>query len=323
MLLRSLYLLVLACLPLLAQAEDKTKEVFVAVGYGGRRLVSHDAREWKIAAEWKENGGDDSNNLLGVVFAEDKFVAVGGGGGGKTGKGHVLVSADGVAWREVHTLPNRVHPINHGNGRFVAGGVNRKLLWSDDGETWHEGAQIEFPRATHFRQGAFGNGRFLLIGNNGGNSTPYWCATTKDGETIASEVTDLPAVRGLAFGGERFVIVGENGVLQSSADGQKWEDHRVDETHDLSWVVWDGAQFIAGGHPQAYASADGRTWKAHTERIACHVLWADGQRAIGTSWPGQMWHWRAGGRWEKAASLTPNGINQGARGVVKMSSIDD
>lgn len=319
--LRYLFAMLLTLLPIAAAGVEPTKEVFVAVGYGGRRLVSHDAQQWKVAAQWEENGGDNSNNLLSVVFAKDRFVAVGGGGGGKTGKGHILVSDDGSTWRETHTMPNRVHPIMHGDGRFVAGGVNRKLLWSDDGETWHEGAQVEYNRATHFRHGAFGNGLFVMVGNNGGNSTPYWCATTNDGEAITSEVTDLPAVRGLAFGGERFVIVGEDGVLQSSADGQKWEDHRIDSEHDLTWVVWDGKQFLAGGHPQAYVSADGRDWKPHTERIPCHVLWSDGKRAIGTSWPGQMWHWRAGGKWEKAESLTPNGINQGARGVVKTTSI--
>lgn len=42
----------------------------VAVGYGGRRLVSADANSWDVAAEWAANGGDDSDNLMSVVYAK-------------------------------------------------------------------------------------------------------------------------------------------------------------------------------------------------------------------------------------------------------------
>jgi hypothetical protein len=300
-----------------AALAAEPNERFVAVGYGGRRIVSDDGKKWEIAAEWQENGGDDSNNLMSVVFAKEKFVAVGGGGGGKTGGGHVLVSRDGREWKEVFTLPNRIHPIVFGNDRFVAGGTNRKLLWSDDGETWHEGPQITLQEATHFRQGAFGNGVFVFIGNHGGNSTPYWCATSTDGEKIKSERRDLPAVRGLAFGAKRFVLVGEQGVLRSSADGDAWESHDVPAENDLTWIVWDGAQFLTGGSKLSFTSADGLKWEETQDRIPCHVLWSDGQRAIGTSWPGQMWHWQAGGKWQRSEKMTPNGINQAARGEVR------
>jgi hypothetical protein len=298
-----------------ALADEKPTERFVAVGYGGRRIVSTDGQHWEIAAEWKENGGDDSNNLMSVVFAKGKFVAVGGGGGGKTGGGHVLVSRDGRDWKEVHTATNRIHPIVYGHERFVAGGPDRKLLVSEDGETWREGGQIALKEATHFRQGAFGNGMFVFIGNHGGNSTPYWCVTSTDGEKTKTERHDLPNVRGLAFGAKRFVIVGEKGVLRSSADGDTWDALDVAPENDLTWVVWDGSKFLVGGGRNAFASADGVKWEQQKDRIPCHVLWSDGQRAIGTSWPGQMWHWEVGGKWEKAEKMTPNGINQAARGM--------
>ena len=60
----------------LASAAD----TWVAVGYGGRRMISHDGIKWEITAEWAENGGDDSNNLMGLAFGLGKFVSVGGGG---------------------------------------------------------------------------------------------------------------------------------------------------------------------------------------------------------------------------------------------------
>jgi hypothetical protein len=30
-----------------------------------------------------------------------------------------------------------------------------------------------------------------------------------------------------------------------------------------------------------------------------------------------MWHWQAGGKWQHCEKLTPNGINQAARGEVR------
>ena len=40
------------------------EEVFTAVGYGGRRMVSTDGLNWQITAEWAQTGGDDGNNLM-------------------------------------------------------------------------------------------------------------------------------------------------------------------------------------------------------------------------------------------------------------------
>ena len=37
------------------QADD----LFVAVGYGGRRIISTDGLKWEITAEWAQPGGDD------------------------------------------------------------------------------------------------------------------------------------------------------------------------------------------------------------------------------------------------------------------------
>ncbi len=154
--------------------EESGNEIFVAVGYGGRRMISTDGKNWEITAEWAQPGRDDKNNLMGLVYAEGKFVAVGGGGGGKSGGGHILVSKYGRNWKHVLKAKSRINPIVHGKGRFVVGGPRRQLYWSDDGETWKPGAKIEEKVATHFRHGAFGNGVFVIVGNHGGGGLPYW-----------------------------------------------------------------------------------------------------------------------------------------------------
>ena len=130
-----------------AQADDK---VWVAVGYGGRRMISYDGQLWKITAEWAQPGKDDSNNLMGLVYAQDKFVAVGGGGGGKTGGGHVLVSPDGTSWQEVWKAPGRINPIVYGNGRFVVGGPRRQQRGMDQrDERRRRGFQHQFRHPQH------------------------------------------------------------------------------------------------------------------------------------------------------------------------------
>jgi hypothetical protein len=289
---------------------------FVAVGYGGRRIVSIDGKEWTIAAEWAEKGGDDSNNLMSVVFGQGKFVAVGGGGGGPFGKaaGHVLVSKDGEKWNEVFTSKFRIHPVLFGNDRFVAGGPSRNFLYSTDGESWKEGAKFTAKEASHFRHGAFDNGRFVFIGNAGGNSPTTWVATTKNGETLEHIAVDLPPVRGLTFADGKFVAVGPSGLRMTSRDGKAWERADSKKGEELTWVVRAGDRFVCGGQA-AYQSRDGLEWEPWPARIPCHVLVVTDAVWIGTSWPGQMWHSPDGKNWTKSKMMPPNGINQAASSV--------
>ena len=68
-------------------------------------------------------------------------------------------------------MPFRVNPVIFGSNRFVAGGPDRTLWWSTDGEKWEKGAQVPadgFPSwAMWFRNGAFGNGTFVFMGEGG------------------------------------------------------------------------------------------------------------------------------------------------------------
>lgn len=292
------------------------KEVFVAVGYGGRRMISEDAgKTWEITEEWIQPGKDDKYNIMGLVFAEGKFICVGGGGGGASGGGHIHLSTDGRTWKQVMETGSRVNPIVHGKGRFVVGGPNcQQLMWSEDGETWKEGGKIEDRKATHWRNAAFGNDLFVFTGNNGGNSPP-WIVTSKDGTTIDSFFDDVPGIRGLIFGNGRFVIVGMDGVRRSSADGVNWENHDA-PGQDISWLVFDGEKFVAGTNPVSI-SKDGVSWEEAPDLKIRGAKWSDGRRLIMTGWPGKMSYSIDGGKTvEKANEMTANGINKVVRGVV-------
>ncbi len=284
------------------------EKVWVAVGYGGRRMVSNDAIHWTITDEWFQPGGDDSNNLMSLVHANGKFVAVGGGGGGKTGGGHVLVSADGRKWRETWEAPVRINPIVFGNDRFLVGGPDQQLYLSDDAEAWTGGAKLTDRRCTHFRQAAFGNGVFVVTGNHGGDSEA-WICVTKDGKSILNVEFDIANIRDIHFANGKFVVVGK-GVRLVSADGVKWTSTSLPTDEALTWVSDRNGSWICGGPEHVYDSVDGEVWQAIDMRPRGDVVWSDGQRMICTGWPGKMsFSGDAGKTWQPGNELTANGIN--------------
>ena len=212
-LIKFLILLLLCSLTGGAWATD----LWLAVGYGGRRMISNDGKTWEITAEWAQPGKDDGNNLMSVVWAKDQFVVVGGGGGGNDGAGHILVSKDGRNWTETHRDKARINPVVYGAERLVVGTSSYpsgKLMWSTDAVTWNEGAKIAAKGYTHFRGGAYGNGVFVLTGNGGGNGGFSWAVVTPDGEKITSERNDLPGQGRIVFGGGHFVMMTGNSPCQ-------------------------------------------------------------------------------------------------------------
>jgi len=301
----------IALMSSIAAAEDR----WLAVGYGGRRMVSTDGIKWEITAEWAQPGGDDGNNLMSATFAQGKFVVVGGGGGGSNAAGHILVSNDGREWKEVFTDKARVNPIVFGNDRFVVGTSSYpsgKLMWSKDAETWAKGPGIQTKGLTHLRGGAYGNGVFVLVGNAGGSGGRSWAIVTPDGEKITSERDDLPGHGTIVFGAGRFLMLTSHSKAEliGSKDGATWEAVKVADDATFNWLVWSGTEFIAGDSKTAFRSTDGGTWKKSDIKARGDVKWSDGTRFITSSWPGKMAFSVDGQKWQDAPPLTANGINR-------------
>lgn len=287
--------------------------LYVAVGYGGRRMSSRDGVTWENVEQWADAGGDDSNNLMSVAFGKGRFVAVGGGGWTReTQAGHVLVSSDGVTWKEVAKASNRINPVVFGEGRFVAGTSDKALVLSDDGVAWRRGAKIDYPGgAFWFRSGAAGNGRFVFTGNSTPSQKECWCASSRDGESIEHFSTDFPLLRAVAFGAGRFVLTGRDGLRMSSVDGKTWEHQASEPGEDLRTIVWTGKEFCTAGGNFVFTSPDGVAWTKRAHRSPPLLMWGDERIMIGTTWPGRMHSSTDGGiRWTPSPALPPNGINQ-------------
>jgi len=61
------------------------------------------------------------------------------------------------------------------------------FLWSVDGETWSQGATIELPKDINgffFRRGIAGNASSSSPGTAARTRKTWWCATSRDGQSI-------------------------------------------------------------------------------------------------------------------------------------------
>ena len=288
MLYRLLILVLALALPVSA---EEARGLFVAVGYGGRRMSSRDGRAWENDTRWSEVAADDDNVLFNVAFGLGRFVAVGGG----AVKGRIVTTRDGQDWRELPALRGRVATIVFGRGRFIAG-HDAELLWSADGEKFSVGETLDWQGSVHARRAAWGDGeagpRCVIIGDVDLWETKQrvsWRASTEDGTRYTSRALDTPPARDVAYGSGHWVVVGPDGLIESSHDGQTWTRREAEHGEDFSRVVWTGARFLVSGGKAAWSSPDGLAWAKEPRAIPCSLAWArEGGLALGFSWGGNI-----------------------------------
>jgi hypothetical protein len=293
----ALLCLALAALPAPMEADP----MWVAVGYGGRRLSSRDGTTWENDQRWSDESKDDDNMLSNVAYGrpskaeKGRFIAVGGG----ARIGHILSTEDGKTWAEHPKLNGRVATIAFGRDRFVAS-HDTELLYSLDGESFAAGQRLDWKGSVHARKSAFGDGEgggmFVIIGDIDFHDEPQrvsWRAATADGETFAKAEHHTPDVRGIAFGAGHFVVVGPAGLIESSHDGLTWNRREADPQEDFQDVVWTGSRFVARGK-STWVSSDASTWTRDAAKIPVTIGWANEAaeklsiRAIGLNWGGSL-----------------------------------
>jgi hypothetical protein len=98
--------------------------VFVGVGLHGLRSSSKDGLTWTPAKR-----GEEGEHLNSVVFAKDTFVAIGAGA--------TYLSKDGEVW-ERHANADAPQVACWGEGVFVGASWKGRLLVSSDGIKWKE-----------------------------------------------------------------------------------------------------------------------------------------------------------------------------------------
>jgi len=256
--------------------------VFVAVGYGGRRVRSlDDGSSWIDDVVLEDGGGDDTDNLrtvgawsggfvaLGwrsmtspdgdtwtdhgtvignwigsVVFAQGNLVAVGGYGLRST-------SPDGIHWTSHSIDTVATHPgdaLVYGGGHFVSANDNGVRTVSPDGVTWTDATGAVGTLTTHL---AYGNGIFLGIDGTA-------VVTSADGSTWLGATALPTAMDALVFANGTFTVIAD-GHVYTSAMGASWVDHPVSGIAANAIAFGDGI-YVLVNNGTRQRSTNGINW---------------------------------------------------------------
>jgi len=241
-------------------------DIYVAVGSGASSVfTSLDGTEWNPV-----NFGN-FNPMSRVVYAQNKFVAVGSG---------ILTSTNGIGWMSQNAgTPNGLSAITYGNGLFVAvgasvwsgNGYSATILTSPDSTNWTQTTNLPatFPGANGLSGIAYRRGLFVAVGDGG------TILTSSDGTNWVQQISGVGnSLYGIASGKDgRFVAVGESGGW----DGEEFPDTILTSTDGTNWtaifhasgewfldVAYGDGQFVAVGESDILTSPDGINWTNHS-----------------------------------------------------------
>jgi hypothetical protein len=272
--------------------------VFVAVGYGGRRIRSADGMTWTHDVFIEASGGDDDDLLRAVSYGGKQFVALGW---------RVMTSPDGITWDDHGPMSQWFGGLAWGRGIWVAVGGYGRRSTSPDGITWTDATDSETGAYRSLAFGDFAGGTWLAMGDGGRIST------TTDGLNY-TELTALALV-GATWGPSGFVgIVGAN--LESSADGGVSWTVVGTAPGTLESVIYANGQYVAVGSGNSLTSPDGTTWTPHPEaQLGGSIAYGDGLYATcgGNSCSTCCWYSKDGAAWTTAT--VPSGDSNALQSV--------
>lgn len=270
------------------------QSVFAAVGQDGLRTTSEDGYKWLPAQIGKEG-----KVYRAVCFGNGTGVAVGNYGGGNI----FAQTSDGKTWKTQFVDAKYVYFIrglSFGNGKFLAlggdpgsvGSSRPFIFLSDKGLTW--GDKTDIAGKNIIRRAAFGNKRFVGVGDRGRR------ATSEDGKNWrdAPEVKAIDTLIDVAFGNGIFVGVGLHGLRMSSTDGLTWSNRQMgEEGEHLNSVVWAKDRFVAVSPAATYFSTDGAKWVREVNEKAPQFFCYGNGVFVGVAWKGKLLASRDGIKW--------------------------
>jgi len=265
--------------------------VFVAVGYGGRRMRSIDyGRTWQDDQSIARNGGDDTNLLRTIAFGNGRFIAAGwltfSSPDGKTwtelpathqnwfgslvyaqstwvavgGYGMRLTSADATTWADHAIDTAAAHPhgcLVYAGSAFVACNDDGKRSWSASGSTWTYATGADGIASSEL---AVGNG--IVVGIDGVDVVVSHDA----GKTWARGATLDATGGGLVFANGTFTYLATGAVFTSS-DATHWTKHASPNARPSALAYGHGTYVAVRAH-EWHRSTDGITWDVATKDTA-------------------------------------------------------
>jgi hypothetical protein len=226
---------------------------------------------------WRAVASPTTGRLEDVVFANDRFVAVGE-------SGTIMVSTDGLNWFNQTRGPNHdLDGLAVANGLAVAVGKNGTILSSTDGSSWTQAEAAALDVGLHGV--AFGQNKWVAVGD----STNIFVSTNGldwEAQSLDFEFNYLKSVH---YANGLWVAAGVYGEILTSPDALTWTRRTSPVTFDLNEVTFGQGMFlIVGDHgssPNAtvLTSPDGVTWTDrtyYTGKNARGVTYANGVFAM-------------------------------------------
>jgi len=216
---------------------------------------------------WTNATTSQIGNLLGVDFADNRFVAV-------SDQGAALASADGSTWTAVPLLTSNVstdhfkaYAVGHLNTTMVAVGsvsptpytaFNGAAAWSTNGTTWTMGA---LPAGSTPLHGVIAGNRLVGLGESG----HLYSSTDGKSWSALTTIANVGTLNAGAYGNGRYVAVGDKGYIAASGDSVAWLAGQVvvvgGAPINLHGVAWTGTMFVAvGDNGLITTSKDGSAW---------------------------------------------------------------
>lgn len=308
--------------------------MFVALGQGGRRLLScDDGLSW-IAEQIVEDDNDDHGPYTSraLTWGEGTFVI----GMGWGNPGLLWRTEDGLEWEQTfppadHT-PTGLSGVVYGAGRFVA--VEGRRTWhsEDRGMTWARGDDL-LPGAIIRTVGysAYGGGHYYAVGDGE-------IHVSSDGETWSTPSSvqgscdgNVTRRGGVVDDEGLFLVVTDTGNVCRSDDGGDTFTHYLvgdgDGTPVSSNIVVTELGFYAAGGAGAWSSEDGTEWESHAfdldgDRIR-RLARSDTGALVGIAWNGDDFYRSEDGlSWVRIDDAPPgNDVNRVTFGYATPSDV--
>lgn len=312
--------------------------MFVALGQGGRRLVSCDDGQTWGAEQVVETNDDDHGpySSRDVAWGDGTFLL----GMGWGNPARISTSHNGIDWQE--TFPpqgyNRSRGLSgvaFGSGRFVA--VVGSDSWTSDdlGQSWSLDGQL--PTSGNIRvvtHSGFGDGLYYAVADGGLIYRSSDGATWTDPLPTSGSCDggNLSRRGGIADRDGVFVLVTDVGNVCRTDDGGMSFTHHVlgSGSGDVvvrSDVIATDEGFYAGGRNGGWHSADGTDWdfEAFTlagDDISTVAHSTDSGTLVGIAWNGDDFYRSTdtGRTWVRAEAPSGNDTNAAEFGFATSST---
>ena len=253
-------------------SEQSVPELFAAgkVVWDGTQFVVSGLASTIVAStnavNWTRRTTGPQNSLVGIIYTNGLYVAVGGkvvpGGGDAYSKSTVVTSINGRDWTEHDSgTSNSLIAVAFGNGSYVAVGAGGGITTSADAMSWNTAAS---PDTNVLYSVAYGAGKFVAVGGGGTRATIL--SSTEGLNWIAqANAINYSPLNGIIFAQNQFVAVGQTNALKNAAtltspDGLTWTA-RTSATNTLRAITWANGLYAAvGDRGTIVISPDGVTW---------------------------------------------------------------